>query len=561
MRHFDQRFETFRSHFVSFLPFMALVNGLVFLVWSFFGEQYLLTMDVDVSKIDRQALLLPRYRNSSDLLITWLQSEHHQYHILRFSNNMGDFSPIITVKEIWEHGARLFPIGVTMSIGIFPYIRVLLWTWLWFIPTEEAVRGRLLTMLNILGKYTLGNFFLLNIVGMAEFFVRQVRIPIPFIGHIDITIRETFITGFGTNGVIYACVFGLLLGDAFLRVHGRAKVYEEELREALGNTTSNGRLLRQMDSPFDDWAVGEDVLDEPLRPEPLKIESKSLMASSFSPIPGKLHEYSYTGITVMISSFVAVIGFLTWTLFGETFSFHRSGLAQSILIPSAQKDANHAIIHFADDVKYASVDGRTRVVTVVFYLLCVVMPVCNLMAMIGAFCIPMGLSFRRFWFRIIETTQALSALDVLLLTLIVTWAELETISTSMCNLAMPFVSNLAEYIGFEHGLYTVAFEFPYFAVVLIFAIAERVLSHIVVHQFAALLSEDEMKLKIGVEDVSGAMPLFSPTQRYLSLSMVPSFFYAGTPRILWRFGIWLGLLQQKQTDSLTEPLMQLSESD
>lgn len=113
------------------------------------------------------------------------------------------------------------------------------------------------------GKHTLSNIFMLGLIAMGQSFERKIAVPIPFLGTLTLTMKETFSTGFSTNGFILACTFGMVLGSIFVRIHSKAKQYEAEMRDSVSkprkrNSYLTNGLLSSYDTPFADGVGGTD---------------------------------------------------------------------------------------------------------------------------------------------------------------------------------------------------------------------------------------------------------------------------------------------------------------
>lgn len=312
---------------------------------------------------------------------------------------------------------------------------------------------------------------------------------------------------------------------------------------------------------------------------PLAYEHKTylrkvpLYQRKFAPVPGKRHRYSVRGIILVWLGLLTSTVLLCGTLFLNTYAFKRFGLSSVIAIPEDQHYTKESIWDFATVIQKYSVDGVTGPsehstggkatvnaswLTVCFITFAVVFPFLHIIAMAIAFWYPMDIYGRRTWFSIIELIQSWSALDAFLVSMVVTWHEIETVTTTMCSSSLPNMDELARIIGYP-SMFTVHLYIPLFWVILMFVVMEKVMGHVVIHQFAQILSEDEGKLAAHIDEerlgraeedraLEGAMKILSPAQRYVTLSLFPRSIYAGTPLLLWRLGFALGLMQEAEPD-------------
>ena len=604
-RHF--RFK--RGLYCSYaMPVLAILNAIMFLIWGFFGEQYLLLLTVDLTRATEHREVQSSSDSSSHTLVpSWINATEvdslleiarsKTTNLLTYKNTISDFSPIITVITLWHDGSFFFPILIATSLGIFPFIRLIIWIWLYFVPTDESIRGRLLTVLEVLGKHTLGNIFLLAVVGIGQYFERDISVPIPFYGSIDVGMKETFTTGFSTGGAVVSCVGGLLVGTLFVRLHVIAKIYAQKATHA--HDVSTRRLERSVtpsrsdnEHPLldtgstEDYLVGEgldttpdNILSHALEPsnisswieeqrEEIKHDRTPLYKRTFVPLIGKRHKYSTFGICTAMAGFTLTGILLVAAIFVDTFAFERKGFAGHVVAPESMRYQKVSIVDIVGEARAKSLNQNIWPISVVIYLFCMITPLLHLLSMMVAFVYPMNIRWRRIWFRTIELLQTWSALEALMVALIVCWMDLDVVTREMGAKSLPGVDAASRWIGFE-SMYTVRMHFDGFYLILAYAVMEKIMGYTVVYQFAQLLSEDEGKLEAlrntadygALSDVrespaiamlgwrAGQTPLLadtlrvlSPAQRYVSLSLAPGTFYAGVPRIVWRAGTAIGLM-------------------
>ena len=613
-RHFKFKRGLYCSYAI---PVLAILNAIMFLIWGFFGEQYLLLLKMDLTRFS--AATNPEYPvltkpdeevaevgwlnetlvHTVDALLELKKAE--KKNLFTYKNTLSDFSPIITVITLWHDGSFFFPALIATSLGIFPFVRLVLWIWLYFVPTDESVRGRVLTVLEVLGKHTLGNVFLLAVVGIGQYFERDISLHIPFYGHVDLTMKQTFTTGFSTGGAVASCVGGLIVGTLFVRLHVIAKIYVQKAAHSV--TAPLPRLERdtsrsvtpassENEQPLldrgsnQDYLIGEGIDTSPedlahsehdaatvsawieKQREEIKQDRTPLWKRTFVPLAGKRHRYSRLGIVTALAGFALTAGLLGAAIFVDTFAFERKGFAGQVLTPKAMRYTKVSIADIAAEARAKSLNQDTLPISVVIYLFCMVAPVLHLLAMMVAFVYPMNIRWRRIWFRTIELLQTWSALEALMVALVVCWLDLNVVTEEMGSKSLPGVDAVSKWIGFE-SMYTVNMHFDGFYLILAYAIMEKIMGYVVVYQFAQLLSEDEGKLEAlrntadygALSDISespaiamlgwraGQTPLLadtlrvlSPAQRYVSLSLAPGTFYAGVPRIVWRLGTAIGLM-------------------
>lgn len=148
-----------------------------------------------------------------------------------------EFSPMTTLSAFFNGGAYSMGLLQLVSCFIWPILKVLLWSWFWYTPADEVIRGRIFMWIDALGKVTLANIFVNSILAVINHIDREILIPwylIPLVVkpfhklriHISLSIKP----GFGTYGFVVSFVFTMLMGEFNLYIHRLAKRWEEERR-------------------------------------------------------------------------------------------------------------------------------------------------------------------------------------------------------------------------------------------------------------------------------------------------------------------------------------------
>ncbi|GBG29287.1 Hypothetical Protein FCC1311_055092 [Hondaea fermentalgiana] len=162
--------------------------------------------------------------------------------------HMIDFSPITTLQALFDGGAVFIGLIILVSIFIWPCIKVLIWSILWYAPADEVLRGRLYSWLDALGKISLANLYILAILCVSNYFERDIVVPwflAPLIiqrSHaLRVRISFAIQPGFGTYGYAISAILSLLMGQANLSAHRLAKSWEERRREESTNRKGETR--------------------------------------------------------------------------------------------------------------------------------------------------------------------------------------------------------------------------------------------------------------------------------------------------------------------------------
>src|SRR5690606_21336558 len=80
------------------------------------------------------------------------------------------FDPVTSLVTFWESRGYLLTLVTAFWLDFFPFLKIFIWLFYWFVPQSEVIRGRVLTWIDYLGKWTLANLFTLCIISVAFLF-------------------------------------------------------------------------------------------------------------------------------------------------------------------------------------------------------------------------------------------------------------------------------------------------------------------------------------------------------------------------------------------------------
>jgi hypothetical protein len=152
--------------------------------------------------------------------------------------NVFNFSPVVATRFFWDGGAYLVTVATLATILILPVGKVLLWIWFWFAPSDSVFRGRVLTILDFLGKYMLANLFVICLMGVAMSVDRSTEIPWFVLppgvlspgSALQIRVR-TGISSTSVGSVVFviSLFFSLVIGQVAVVIHQWCDQWEAEL--------------------------------------------------------------------------------------------------------------------------------------------------------------------------------------------------------------------------------------------------------------------------------------------------------------------------------------------
>jgi len=164
--------------------------------------------------------------------------------------NVFNFSPMTSIVFFWDAGARFIALGTFVAVLIVPISRVVLWVWFFYAPGTEMRRGRILSWVDFTGKYILAFLFIIQVIGVALTFERNLTFPfwmfapglIPHGDAVVVDIRVGLGSGLGTTAYICTALLSLVIGQAMVAGHHMCTTWETErrTRRLLGGGGSGG---------------------------------------------------------------------------------------------------------------------------------------------------------------------------------------------------------------------------------------------------------------------------------------------------------------------------------
>lgn len=248
------------KHFVytTLIPLLTLANAGFFAYCNLRpGAMVSVTLSADIPSA--QGAL---YRNASAVLRR--HEDPSNGHRVEITEAVFDFTMLVAIQSFFQGKAYALGILSVLFSLAWPYVKVAAWLWVWYVPMDEVLRGRLLTVLDHLGKWSFINTFVLCLMTVAFYFFSEIKVPwwvLPFIikrgSSIALSVRVSLNPGFATYGYILGCVWSLVIGKLFVFVHTKTKAWEEILREVKlshkgSSTTDSSEDSRSMASAAED---------------------------------------------------------------------------------------------------------------------------------------------------------------------------------------------------------------------------------------------------------------------------------------------------------------------
>lgn len=330
-----------------------------------------------------------------------LPNQVDKHGVLAFKDDVFNFTLITSLKHFWKGGAYGLAVLIGVFSGLWPYVKLLTMVVLWFVPATEKLRGKLLHWLDVLGKWSLVDAYVLCLMAVAFGFNTDKTI-IGIDIHVDISVRP----GWGVYSFVIATMCSLLLSHHLTFLH----------RQCMDGRKETANLKRTMKRP------------------PLE----SLSYRAYAPFPNR-RRFSCTWIgrrllwLILFSTFVVT---LTGTLI-NTFEFRFSGLVDLIL-PPEKRNTGYSLVtngillpNAAKHGGFLSGGNWAWFITIMYFTFAMAVPLLTLIALAILWSFPFTLRTTKKFFHICQFLQAWAALDVFLISIIAACLEIGGLSSSV----------------------------------------------------------------------------------------------------------------------------------
>jgi len=333
--------------------------------------------------------------------------------------SLSDFKLTNSVKEMWD--ARAYGLSVLIAIfsGIWPYVKLVLMLFSWVAPSKLLAperRGRILRVVDALGKWSLIDSYVL-IMMMVSF---RVTLGHPY-GTTDVAL-DVYVQGqVGFFIFLAATMLSLLLSHVSVASH----------RHAVEPPFPDSKLAPRESLSAHEFGMGKD--------------RDTLLSCTI------------LGRTTIASVLLLALGLLTAGTVIDSFSFVIEGLLGTAMQWTKQDVVrDYSVIALAIDIPDASFYDQNglgvRTLQVVFVMFTLIFPLLHLLSLVLLWLFPLPLRGQYYLFVTMEIVNAWSALDVFVVSIIVSVLELTTFAESVvgnCGGLTEFMHNNFPYSGYQ----------------------------------------------------------------------------------------------------------------
>jgi len=160
-----------------------------------------------------------------------------------------DFTLASSINQMWDAGVYALAIIIALASGAWPYTKQLLLLFSWFAPTtvlHPAARGRLLEILDALGKWSLIDFYVLIMLMVGfKFYITSTMVSSLSLLPPDVLVLDvTVVPGWGIFGFVLAVMGSLFLNHTMTYWHRKIIRADEDLQDAI-----LGTLVKDLRTP------------------------------------------------------------------------------------------------------------------------------------------------------------------------------------------------------------------------------------------------------------------------------------------------------------------------
>jgi len=507
------------------VPFVILINAWLTVLWIQTGVRFGLIVSASISSTE----------------------------ILRFKYEVFDFNTVTAVNDFWLGNAYFMSILTFTATFFVPISKFLIWIYMWYIPCDELIRGRVLSWVDYLGKIALANLFMMSLMMVAFLFDCTTDLKM-----LEYTVTAGIHPGFALWGFILSSSLSLAMGQFFVYFHGIATRWEEVRRYGIeANQTLRRRpsLFQAFDTPS--------IPASPLQAIPVADlnhhqEFISLCNSVLTPVKGEMHKFSNVGKSLVDFVLGAT---LVCTVVGMTlpsFRFTREGMVGLYVQDESYKVSEYTMYSLSSTLNTFGLEGHSALaLSVPFVLFSMVFPLLHLIGLCVLWRVPLPVLYQERIFKFTEMMASWNSLDILAVCVAATWTQISATGDTFIPQVVPTLDHFTKQY-FHTLLYHVEpAVLDGFWVLLTGIILEKLLSMfiiplsatkiarhklLVIQHNIALESLDTMfnsaqgedsiveEDRLHEEESDRLMQILSPSARYAGASSLPAYLFGGLPR-------------------------------
>ncbi|ELP86273.1 hypothetical protein EIN_114170 [Entamoeba invadens IP1] len=308
------------------------------------------------------------------------------------SFEMSEFGLVDTVTDMWT--AKVYALSSLILIfsGIWPYTKLVMMLVCWLMPSTlltPKYRGKILSVLDALGKWSFLDSYVMTLMTMAFFFDLKLPLHHPENVHSNVAIDLYVNPELGFTTLMLGTLMSLFLSHFMVFLHNYI----------LSNPSDN---------------IGADA---------------KIYKSLFSTRRNFLIKYGLI-VLILIAMFLVILG-----MFLESFSFNFLGLAGwAFDILNFEHTRNFSVMDLGVNFPAATREPKSFVVLfiqVTYFITIVTLPMVHMICMLVLWLVPMTRRIQNMMFTVCEILYAWSCIDVFIISVIAAVLELSQFAAFM----------------------------------------------------------------------------------------------------------------------------------
>lgn len=490
------------------------------------------------------------------------------YPTLEIIEEVFDFTMLTSIKNFWDGKAYALALLTAVFCAAWPYFRVVIQLYLFFVPVTENLRGRTLTWLDSLGKWTMVNTFILCFMGVSFHLVTVLRLKSLFSRDLlNVGVEVSLGPRIATYMFVFTVLVSIVISELFVFAHRLCKDWEE----------TRNREEEAMRLDLDRTPSRKITYKHGYGYEAVCNRHQNL-------VPGKKHVYTTASNTMVWVCFLLTICTTLAGMLEVGMAFTFDGVVGQVLVDKSQVRREFSLMSVGTSIQtqMGSVPAGGMFLTGVFFLVAFVAPLLRISGLAVMWFVPMRPGQQRSWFHLMEVVESWSALDVFFVSTLAATLEIGEMSKVILGGSFPGVEELVNTVFPRFGGLFILHQELLPGMYLLFAgvVLEKAMSQFIVAQAATSVAEriEEEKLSIrrrlglpGQREESDlfrevalypeTLQVLSPAARYVSASGALDLQYTGLPRIIWTTGIRLGLLRELVEENDEDEQIEYGELD
>ena len=344
---------------------------------------------------------------------------------LTFQLNIDTFTLANSVSRSWDAGTYVLSILIALSAAAWPYLRLILLFAMWYTPPRlirSRARGRLLEMIDFLGKWCICNVFVIDqmIIGF------QVHVNntttwknIEFLPDNFLTVDLWVYPEYGVISYVIACILTQILQQFLLHSHRHCAALDllptdqRSAAQTFGHDRRSAAIATVKKDPVTFAArKSTGIVDIPEEPR------YSLMRHKFVSVFGHV-EVTTFGSFVSFAILIAAVGCLIGGSLVPIVKYNFQGLAAKFLGDQVIREYSFWDMCSILIPTYFNETAAVRFIWFIFLFYGFLMPLMYLLAIIALWILPLTLWGQRALHIACETFQSWQALEVFLAAVII----------------------------------------------------------------------------------------------------------------------------------------------